>query len=88
MRQLRRRPAPEIVVDGLRNRLLARDFADAAARLVASAVREGYLAAVRQWQSELEAQCRNRAVDRVELVTDEPLDQALLDYLVRRAKSF
>jgi uncharacterized protein (DUF58 family) len=54
----------------------------------ADGVRESYLAAVRQWQTELEAQCRNRSVDRVELTTDEPMDQALLDYLVRRAKSF
>jgi uncharacterized protein (DUF58 family) len=54
----------------------------------AEGVRDSYLAAVRDWQNELEAQCRNRAVDRVELTTDEPLDQALLDYLVRRAKSF
>ncbi len=54
----------------------------------ADGVRDSYLAEVRKWQSELETQCRNRAVDRVELVTDEPLDQALLDYLVRRAKSF
>jgi uncharacterized protein (DUF58 family) len=54
----------------------------------AEGVRDSYIAAVRQWQSELEAQCRNRAVDRVEMTTDQPLDLALLDYLVRRAKSF
>jgi uncharacterized protein (DUF58 family) len=54
----------------------------------ADGVRESYLAAVRDWQEQLEAQCRNRAVDRVELTTDDPLEQALLDYLVRRAKSF
>lgn len=54
----------------------------------ADGVRESYLAAVRDWQTQLEAQCRNRSVDRVELTTDDPLDQALLDYLVRRAKNF
>jgi uncharacterized protein (DUF58 family) len=53
----------------------------------AEGVRDSYQAAVRQWREELEAQCRNRSVDRVELKTDEPLDQALLDYLVRREKA-
>lgn len=54
----------------------------------ADGIREGYLAAVQAWRDELEVQCRNRAVDRVELTTDDGLEQALLDYLVRRAKSF
>jgi uncharacterized protein (DUF58 family) len=54
----------------------------------ADGVRDSYLAAVQAWRDELEAQCRNRAVDRVELTTDDGLEQALLDYLVRRAKSF
>ena len=53
----------------------------------AESVRDDYLAAVRAWRDELDAECRNRAIDRVELTTDEPLDQALLDYLVRRAKA-
>jgi uncharacterized protein (DUF58 family) len=50
-------------------------------------IRESYLAAVNAWRSDLETQCRNRSVDRVELKTDQPLDQALLDYLVRRSKA-
>ena len=50
-------------------------------------IREPYLAAVQKWRDELEVECRNRAVDRVEIKTDDPLDQALLDYLVRRAKA-
>lgn len=54
----------------------------------AEGIREGYLAEVGKWRGEIESLCRNRAVDRVELTTDDPLDQALLDYLVRRAKSF
>jgi uncharacterized protein (DUF58 family) len=54
----------------------------------ADGVRESYLAEVQRWCDELESQCRNRAVDRVELTTDEPLDKALLDYLVKRAKSY
>jgi uncharacterized protein (DUF58 family) len=53
----------------------------------AESIRDSYLAAVEAWRSELEVQCRNRAVDRVELKTDDPLDEALLDYLVRRAKT-
>jgi uncharacterized protein (DUF58 family) len=53
----------------------------------AEGVRDSYRAAVRQWREELDVQCRNRAVDRVEFSTDEPLDQALLDYLVRRERT-
>lgn len=54
----------------------------------AEGVRENYLAAMNEWRDSLEKECRNRSVDRVELTTDDPLDQALLDYLVRRAKSY
>jgi len=53
----------------------------------AESVRDAYQAAVDAWRKELDIQCRNRAVDRVELKTSDPLDQALLDYLVRRAKT-
>lgn len=54
----------------------------------AEGIRDDYLAEVRSWRDEIESLCRNRSVDRIELTTDDPLDQALLDYLVRRAKSF
>ncbi len=54
----------------------------------AEGVRENYLAAMNEWRDSLEKECRNRSVDRVELTTDDPLDQALLDYLVKRAKSY
>lgn len=54
----------------------------------ADGIRESYLKAVAKWRSELETECRNRGIDRIELTTDEPLDQALLDYLIRRAKSY
>jgi uncharacterized protein (DUF58 family) len=53
----------------------------------AESVRDAYRSAVDEWRKELDIECRNRAVDRVELTTNEPLDQALLDYLVRRAKT-
>jgi uncharacterized protein (DUF58 family) len=53
----------------------------------AESIRESYLAAVARWRKEVEVECRNREVDRVELTTDMPLDAALLDYLVKRAKT-
>lgn len=53
----------------------------------AEGVRESYLKAVADWRASLEAECRNRAIDRVELTPDDPLDGALFDYLVKRAKS-
>lgn len=54
----------------------------------AEGVRESYLAAMNQWRDEVERECRNRAIDRIELTTDDPLDEALLDYFVKRSKSF
>lgn len=53
----------------------------------AESVRGDYLVEVHRWRDQLETECRNRAIDRIELTTDEPLDQALLDYLVRRSKA-
>jgi uncharacterized protein (DUF58 family) len=53
----------------------------------AESVRDAYRTAVEAWRTQLDIECRNRAVDRIELRTDEPLDQALVDYLVRRAKT-
>ena len=54
----------------------------------ADGIRESYLEAVGRWRADVERECLNRSIDRVELTTDDRLDQALLDYLVRRAKSF
>jgi uncharacterized protein (DUF58 family) len=53
----------------------------------AESVRDAYRSAVDEWREALDVECRNRSVDRVELKTNEPLDRALLDYLVRRAKT-
>jgi uncharacterized protein (DUF58 family) len=50
-------------------------------------VREGYRRAVRQWLTELDRECLSRGIDRIELTTNDPLDQALLDYFVRRSRS-
>jgi uncharacterized protein (DUF58 family) len=49
-------------------------------------IREGYLRKINQWCAELDRECLNRGIDRIELTTDQPLDQALLDYLVLRRK--
>ncbi len=51
-------------------------------------IREAYRTAVADWQRELEHECRNRSVDRLELTTDEPVDRVLIDYLVKRSKLF
>ena len=54
----------------------------------ADGIRESYLEAMGRWRADVERECLNRSIDRVELTTDDRLDQALLDYLVRRSKSF
>jgi uncharacterized protein (DUF58 family) len=53
----------------------------------AEGIREEYLKRVNAWCDEIERECLNRSVERVELTTDQPLDKALLDYLVRRSRS-
>ena len=54
----------------------------------AEGIRDAYRQAVDEWRQTIEVECRKRAIDRVELTTADPPDQALLDYLVRRAKTF
>jgi uncharacterized protein (DUF58 family) len=49
-------------------------------------VRDGYRKAVSEWLRELNRECRSRGIDRVELTTDDPLDKALLEYFLRRAR--
>jgi uncharacterized protein (DUF58 family) len=49
-------------------------------------IRDEYRRVVNQWRAALEAECRERLVDRIELMTDEPLDKALVNYLVRRSQ--
>lgn len=49
-------------------------------------IRDAYREAVASWQGQLETECRNRAVDRLELTTDDRVDKALLDYLVKRSR--
>lgn len=54
----------------------------------AEGVRDAYKKAVDDWRQKLEVECRKRAIDRIELTTQDPPDRALLDYLVRRARTF
>jgi uncharacterized protein (DUF58 family) len=48
-------------------------------------IRAEYQRRVDSWCDEIHAECLNRGIDRIELTTDQPLDKALLDYLVERA---
>jgi len=50
-------------------------------------IREAYKKAVADWRQTIEVECRKRAIDRIELVTTDPPDQAILDYLAKRAMS-
>lgn len=52
----------------------------------ADGIREEYRRRLDRWCSDIDAECLNRGIDRLELCTDEPLDKALLDYLVQRTK--
>lgn len=54
----------------------------------AESIREAYKQAVDDWRQALEAECRKRAIDRIELTTQDPPDKAILNYLVKRAKTF
>jgi uncharacterized protein (DUF58 family) len=49
-------------------------------------VRDGYRTAVQEWLAELDRACLARRIDRVEMTTNDPLDRALLNYLMRRAR--
>jgi uncharacterized protein (DUF58 family) len=54
----------------------------------AESVREHYLESINQWREELNTACLRRGIDRVELTTNDPLDQALIDYLDLRTKRY
>jgi Protein of unknown function DUF58 len=54
----------------------------------AEVIRQAYGQAVDEWRQALELECRKRAIDRIELTTTDAPDIALLDYLVKRAKTF
>lgn len=50
-------------------------------------IRDEYLEATGNWRTSLENECRERLVDRIELTTQDPLDQALVNYLVKRSQA-
>jgi uncharacterized protein (DUF58 family) len=52
----------------------------------ADGIRESYRAVVNRWRDELNQECLNRGVDRIEMTTADAMDAVLVDYLVRRAK--
>lgn len=54
----------------------------------AEGIRDAYKKRVDRWCSELEDECLSRGIDRIELTTDQPLDSALFNYLVKRSKMF
>ena len=51
-------------------------------------IRAAYSSAIAAWQTELDAGCRGREIDRVTVTTEEPLERALYDYLTRRAQLY
>jgi uncharacterized protein (DUF58 family) len=55
---------------------------------IAHEIRESFTAAVGRWLDELHTGCLARDIDHVNLVTDQPLDTALMDYCVRRSHLF
>jgi uncharacterized protein (DUF58 family) len=76
----------DLAVDG---NIRFRDLEDGDALTTqAGGIRDAYRKAVDDWRQALEVECRKRAIDRIELTTDNLPDQALLDYLIKRAKTF
>lgn len=54
----------------------------------AEGIQQAYRRAFAEWRDAVDLECRSRGIDRVELTTADPLDQGLLDYLVKRAKAY
>ena len=55
---------------------------------MAHEIRASFTAAVGRWLDELHTGCLARDIDHVSLVTDQPLDTALMDYCIRRSHLF
>lgn len=51
-------------------------------------IRDSFTAAVSRWLDELHLGCLARDIDHASVVTDEPLDQALMDYCTKRSQLF
>ncbi len=54
----------------------------------AEGIQVRYRRAINDWRDRLDTECGNCGVTRLEMTTDEPLDQVLLDYLVMRSKNY
>lgn len=54
----------------------------------AEGIQQAYRRAFAEWRDAVDLECRSRGIDRVELTTADPLDQGLLDYLVKRARAY
>ncbi len=54
----------------------------------ADGIQHAYRRAFNDWREEIDAECQSRGIDRVELTTADSLEQGLLDYLVKRSKSY
>lgn len=55
---------------------------------IAHEIRDSFAAAVGKWIDELRVGCLARDIDHVPLVTNQPLDRALLDYCIKRSQLF
>jgi uncharacterized protein (DUF58 family) len=55
---------------------------------LAHEIRDPFMAAINQWLHELHQGCLARDIDHVCLVTETPLEQALLDYFAKRAQLY
>lgn len=55
---------------------------------LAHEIRGSFTKAVDEWLAELRTGCQARDIDHVTLVTDQPLDAALMDYFLRRARLY
>lgn len=55
---------------------------------LAHEIRDSFNAAVQQWLDEIQRGCLSRDIDHHLLVTDTPLEKALLDYFVKRAQLY
>ncbi len=51
-------------------------------------IRAAYESAIVAWEESLDEGCRGREIDRVTVTTEQPLEQALYDYLTRRAQLY
>ena len=55
---------------------------------LAHEIRDGYTKAVDKWLAEIHSGCLARDIDHVCLVTDQPLEDALFDYFMKRVQLY